>query len=397
MAGAVVDVLEVVAVEHDEAQRRPLLLGAAELARRARSSSPRRLSRPVSASVWALRRSRSSAIAASSDAAACAASSDASSPWPRSNSLREPARADEQADLVAVRAQRDQHDRAERQAGELRDVHRRSCRATRRRPTRRCARAAPASAPTGRGSGPAPAALHSVDSTSWPSSSSRSSWLVSIGKHAAERAHRDLCDRGRVAQRAHVDEQPCERREVDVREPRSSSIGAASAASERSATAAALPGGRRTLVSMLMTPTTPVGITSGTASSETVARETSTKSGSAVTSSDELRLARCAPRARSRPRRAAGRRGSSRSRGRRPTRAGRARARTPPRRRRRARRGVPRARRRSPPPRCPPTRRRRPPPRTRARSEAGRSQPDSATWRGQWLHPGRIGIPAALS
>ena len=70
-----------------------------------------------------------------------------------------------------------------------------------------------------------------------------------------------------------------------MREPRSSSIGAASAASELGDRSHRCPPEAATLVSMLSTPTTPVGITSGAESSETVARETSTKSGSSVTSS----------------------------------------------------------------------------------------------------------------
>src|SRR4051794_34988382 len=57
-----------------------------------------------------------------------------------------------------------------------------------------------------------------------------------------------------------------------------------------------LPAGSGALVSMLSTPTTPVGIRSGAESSETVARETSTKSGSSLTSStscgDDVRTAR---------------------------------------------------------------------------------------------------------
>ena len=51
VTGAVVDVLEVVAVEHDEAQRPPILLRDRPARASRRSSSPRRLRRPVSASV----------------------------------------------------------------------------------------------------------------------------------------------------------------------------------------------------------------------------------------------------------------------------------------------------------------------------------------------------------
>ena len=180
-----------------------------------------------------------------------------------------------------------------------------------------------------------------------------------------------------------------------MRAPRSSSIGPARARISGCDGGVAARPGAGALVSMLITPTTPVGRTSGIASSETVARETCDEVG--VDGDVEARAAprRCGPRGRSRPRRAAGRPGSSRSRARRPTRAGRARAR----RRRRLtppsavvespERGVERVRRRSPP-----RRQRRARPRRRARTAAGRSAPLPER-RGKGFHALRDRHPAA--
>ncbi len=155
--------------------------------------------------------------------------------------------------------------------------------------------------------------------------------------------------------------------------------------------------GSCSLVSMLSTPTTPVGITSGAESSDTVARETSTKSGSCGHVEHELRC-RGAYRAPDHARRrATGRPGSSRSRGLQPTTAGRARARTPPHRGLRARRGAPAEHRRTRPPRSPPSAAAATAA-AHARSKRGRSiATGSATSDGQWFHPEEIGIPGVLA
>ena len=147
--------------------------------------------------------------------------------------LGEPARPDEQPDLGAVGAQRDQHDRADARAAELGDGRPRSCRAARRRRTgsirsrSACERLGTTAARA------RPGALHSVDSTSWPFSSSSSSWLVSIGSTRAERSHGDLGYRERLAERAHVDEQPRERREIDRTRARASPPPARASACEQ--------------------------------------------------------------------------------------------------------------------------------------------------------------------
>ena len=127
---------------------------------------------------------------------------------------REAAGADEQADLLAVRPQRNQHHRAELQAGELGHRHRgrveqlehgRCVDARAQRPQRVDAATARA---------PGAVALHSVDSTSCPSSSSSSSWLVSTGSTRPSERTATSAIALRVAERAHVDEEASERREI---------------------------------------------------------------------------------------------------------------------------------------------------------------------------------------
>ena len=180
VAGPVVDVLEVVAVEDDEAQLAPILLGATELAvEQILQPTPVVEARErigVRAAALAVERHRRverhrgmggeerCQLTLAAVELAC-----------------EAAGADEQADLLAVRPQRNQHHRPKLAGRRARAPTPRSCRAARTRPTRRCARAAPAASRAASGSGACAVALHSVDSTSCPSSSSSSSWLVSIG------------------------------------------------------------------------------------------------------------------------------------------------------------------------------------------------------------------------
>ena len=100
MSCTVVDLLEVVAVDDEEAQRQPLLLGEGERALEPLLETARLRIR-VSGSVTALRRSRWSAKAASSDAATCAASTAAVSSRPGSTCGESPL-IDHRAELAAL-------------------------------------------------------------------------------------------------------------------------------------------------------------------------------------------------------------------------------------------------------------------------------------------------------
>ncbi len=159
--------------------------------------------------------------------------------------LRESARADEQPDLGPVRPQRDQHDRAQPQAGELGHVrrarveqleHGRGVDARPERVERRRGTAA---------RGRAPAALHSVDSSELAALVEEQQLARLDGRtRPSERTATSAIAR-RVAQRAHVDEQARERRQIDACViARSSSIGSAPEPSIERSDAAALAAGR---------------------------------------------------------------------------------------------------------------------------------------------------------
>ena len=286
---------------------------------------------------------------------------------------REAARADEQADLLAVRAQRDQHHRAKPQPGELRHRRRRSRRAARRRPRHRFAHAAPGGQRRGSGSGPCAPALHPADSTS-PAVLVQQEQLARLdGQHAPQRANGNLGDRepdraasscrrtvapattGRSASRAARPSAPPA--PASAARPRHRSPPEAACWSRCSARRRCPSAGRAG-------PPAPRPLRARPGRNRS-RRKRRGRAGSR----------RCAPLGRSRPRRAGGRPGSSRSRERQPTRAVRARARRRQRRPRRACRTTLRAprrrRRRRPRPMSP----LRPRPRRRARTEAGRSAP----------------------
>ena len=215
MAGAIVDVLEVVAVEHYEAQLAPLLLCAAKVALEPvfQATAVEQPRQRVGVRTLPLAAERDRGVERGSRVCGEKRRQLALGTVERAG---EAARADEEADLLAVRTQRDQHDRAKPQAGELRHgrragveqledgrvvdppAHRLHCGVWQR------FGASCACAPAGRLDEPAllveQEQLARLD-----------------GKHAAERPDGHLGDRVGVAERAHVHEQPRQRGEVGAR------------------------------------------------------------------------------------------------------------------------------------------------------------------------------------
>ena len=142
-------------------------------------------------------------------AAVCAARSDASSPWPRSNSrAKRLAPTSRPISSPFARSGISTTDRSFRPVSSGTDTAVVSSSSNTADASMR-ARSARSESSV-KGSGPWAVALHSVDSTSCPSSSSSSSWL-SRPAALGQRAHRHLRDRLWVAERAHVDEEASER------------------------------------------------------------------------------------------------------------------------------------------------------------------------------------------
>ena len=176
VACAVVDLLEVVAVDDEKAQSARRCSCASSSASSSRSSSPRRFRIRVSGSVAALRRSRWRANAASSEAATCAARTAAVSrtSGPRA---RRPGDADERADAPqrsrAAAARRRTPQRACRSRSRDRGRDRRRSGRSACVPPRVAARRAAAATPRRRARRRARRAA--------PSSSQTTSWLVCTG------------------------------------------------------------------------------------------------------------------------------------------------------------------------------------------------------------------------
>ena len=178
--GAVVDVLEVVAVEHDEAERLPHLLRPTQLAVE-QVLEPAPVEQPgqrvgVGAAALAVERDRRVERRRRMRGEQRSQLALAAVELPR-----EPARADEQADLGAVRPQRDQDDRAQVQAAAARAALVVLASSSSNTADASMRPRSASSAASGTSSCPSPEARHSVVSTSCPSSSRSRSWLVSSG------------------------------------------------------------------------------------------------------------------------------------------------------------------------------------------------------------------------
>ena len=212
MPGPVVDVLEVVAVEDDEAQLASMLLGATELAlQQILEPAPVVEARErvgVRAAALAVERHRRV------ERCRCVRGEERCQLTLAAVELpREAAGTNQQADLLTVRPQRNQHHRPELQAGELGHRHRsrveqlEHCRCVDPRAQRPQRVQRQRLGTLGRR-----APLRRLDEL--PVLVEQQQLARLDRQHPAERAHRHLRDRLRVAERAHVDEEASERREI---------------------------------------------------------------------------------------------------------------------------------------------------------------------------------------
>ena len=219
VAATIVDRLEVVAVEHEEAERSALGCGSCEL-RSSSSPKPRRLSSPVSSSVTAVRRSRTSESAASIEDAACAASSAAASAWRRGKESVPPSRADEHADLDPVHAKRQPDDVLAAPASN----RARPAASTRSNTDDWSTMRAEPGDEVGGDGGVSPSGTHAAA----PPARGHLATITAAGRArgGARASDGEVGDRARVTQRAHVDEERASDERSSAGESRSSAAAA---------------------------------------------------------------------------------------------------------------------------------------------------------------------------